>query len=334
MNIEHSAETAEQMRADLADFFGKPVRGLPVALDFIQAMHLSRTSKDIGDNRRAVELHRDWVLEMAKNLEQAQVWVASPSLTSAITDHELVTSPDGYLLENTDEAPAPVGVVHFPVPITAASELPIYGLAWESEGSGDQLQLSVTALTSTPDLYEALPPPLLPSHWARSPYAPNAMVLAVPQISTKIQGYGHHPHWGAAPASILVGLLLAFWSLRPAFEHDEQTVARKTGKGRKLRVKFRPVRVIREVATRFTGEHVPAEHDRRWADETLRWSVDARWSWRCSNPRDHKAIVEAGGTCPKIKVRVKAHVNGPKGRGLDTRRTARISTISTRAAGA
>jgi hypothetical protein len=157
------------------------------------------------------------------------------------------------------------------------------------------------------------------------------MVLAVPQVSTKIQSYGHHPHWGAPPASILVGLLLAFWSLRPAFEHDEQTVARKSGKGRKLRVKLRDVRVIREAATRYTGEHVPAEHDRRWADETLRWSVDARWSWRCPNPRDHRAIVEAGGICPKIKVRVKAHVNGPKGRDLDSRRTARISTISTRA---
>ncbi|MFE9428999.1 hypothetical protein ACFYNO_39320 [Kitasatospora sp. NPDC006697] len=331
MSIEHSAETAEQMRADLADFFGKPVRGLPVALDFIQAMHLSRTGEDLGDDRQAVELHLNHVIQMSKNLDQAQVWVASPSLTSAMADHELVTSPDGYLLESTDEAPAPVGVVLFPVPITAASELPIHGLAWESEGSGAQLQLSVTALTSTADLYEALPPPLLPSHWTRSSYAPNAMVLAVPQVSTKIQSYGHHPHWGAAPASILIGLLLAFWSLRPAFEHDEQTVTRKSGKGRKLRVKFREVRVIREAATRYTGEHVAAEHDRRWADETLRWSVDARWSWRCPNPRDHKAIVEAGGTCPKIKVQVKAHVNGPVGRRLDTRRTARISTISTRA---
>ncbi|MFJ9574681.1 hypothetical protein [Streptomyces bacillaris] len=333
MSLEDSAVVAEQMRAGLADFFGRPIGGLPVALDFIQAMHLSRTSQDFADDREAIKLHLDRVTQMSKNLDQAQVWVATPTLTAAVADHELVTSSDGYLLENTDEAPAPVGVVFFPTPITDASDLPIHGLAWESAGSGAQLQLSVTALTSAPDLYDTLPPPLLPGQLATSPYAPNALVLAVPQISTTIQSYGHHPYWGAAPASVLVGLLLAFWDLRPAFEHDERTVTQKTGKGRKIRVKFRPVRVIRETATRHTGapDHADhAEHVHHWGEETQRWTVEERWSWRCPNPHRHKAIVDAGGSCPKVRVRVKEHVNGPRGRELDIRRTARISTISTK----
>lgn len=62
-----------------------------------------------------------------------------------------------------------------------------------------------------------------------------------------------------------------------------------------------------------------------------REAIKERWSWRCPNPHLHKAIVEAGGTCPKARVQVKEHVNGPRGRGLDNRRTARISTISTKA---
>ncbi|MEU9256654.1 hypothetical protein AB0D66_33415 [Streptomyces sp. NPDC048270] len=328
MSIEDSAATAEQMRADLADFFGKPVNGYPLAMDLIQAMHLGRARQDIADDRAAVKLHLDLVMKMSKNLDQAQVWVASSALSAAVTNHELITSSDGYLLENTDEAPAPVGVVHFPVPITDASDLPIHGLAWETEGTGEKLLLSVTALTRTPDLLGSLPALLVPNHQASTPYTPNAIVLAVPQISTSIQSYGHAPDWGAAPGSILVGLLLAFWDLRTAFEHDECTVKQKSGKGRKLRVKFRDVRVIREAATRFIGERLPAEHDHKWGEETLRWRVEARSSWRCPNPREHKAIIAAGGECPAVKVKVKAHVNGPKGRALDPRRVARISTIS------
>lgn len=334
MNAEDCAEAAERMRADLVDFFGKRVRGLPLAMDIIQAMHLSRTGQDIAEDRNAIKLHLDLVTKTAKNFDQdAQVWVASPALTSAVADHELVTSDDGYLLENTDEAPAPVGVVYFPVPITDASDLPIHGLAWETAGTGHHLQLSVIALTTTAALYEALPAALLPAHKTNTPYIPNALVLAVPQVSTAIQSYGHHPNWGAAPASVLVGLLLAFWDLRPAFEHDERTVTQKTGgNSRKLRVKFRPVRVVREAATRHIGEPVPDEHDHRWAQETQRWKVEERWSWRCPNPHRHKEIVDAGGNCPKIRVTVKEHVNGPKGRAVDARRTVRTSTISTKAA--
>ncbi|MFF2378400.1 hypothetical protein ACFVUW_28825 [Streptomyces xiamenensis] len=328
MSIEENAEAAEQMRADLADFFGRRIGGLPLALDFIRDMHLSRASQDIAEDRNVLKFHLDRIRTIAKNLDQAQVWVTSPALTSAIADHELVTSSDGYLLANTDEAPAPVGVVYFPTPITDASDLPIHGLAWESAGSGEQIQLSVIALTSTTDLYGFLPPLLLPEHKTTAPHTPNTMVLAVPQVSTTIQSYGHHPDWGAAPASVLVGLLLAFWDLRPAFEHDERTVRRKTGKGRKIRVKFRPVRVIREAATRYSGEPLPAEHGQQWGEETLRWTVEERWSWRCPNPHQHKAIVEAGGTCPKVRVRVKEHVNGPKDRPLDTRRAVRMNTIS------
>ncbi|MFG2210922.1 hypothetical protein [Streptomyces sp. NPDC048638] len=328
--LDDLAVTAEQMRADLADFLGKRANGASAALDLLRAMHLSRTGWDFGVDRESVKLHLDRVTDMSKSLDRAQVWVASPALTAAVVDHELVTSPDGYLLESTDEAPAPVGVVLFADPITDASDLPIYGLAWESEGTGESLQLAVTALTKASALYETLPPRFLPNRRDRSVHTPNAMVLAVSQVSTSIQSYGHHPHWGAAPASVLVGLLLAFWDLRPAFEHDEQTVTQKTGKGRKVRVKFRPVRVIRETATRYTGTPVPAEDEHRWAEQTLRWKVQEQWSWRCPNPHNHKAIVDAGGSCPKVRVRVKEHVNGPKGRKLDTRRTARINTISTK----
>lgn len=324
------AVTAEQMRTDLADFLGKRTGGASAALDLLRAMHLSRTGWDFAADQQSVKLHLDRVTDMSRSLDHAQVWVASPGLTAAVVDHELVTSSDGYLLESTDEAPAPVGVVLFADPITDASDLPIYGLAWESEGAGESLHLAVTALTRASDLYDTLPTRFLPRRRDRNVYTPNAMVLAVSQVSTSIQSYGDHAHWGAAPASVLVGLLLAFWDLRPAFEHDEQTVTQKIGKGRKLRVKFRPVRVIRETATRHTGTPVSAEHEHRWAEQTLRWKVQERWSWRCPNPHNHKAIIEAGGSCPKVRVRVKEHVNGPKGRQLDPRRAARITTISTK----
>ncbi|MER8120654.1 hypothetical protein [Streptomyces sp. NPDC094031] len=329
-SLDDLAVTAEQMRADLADFLGRRANGASAAVDLLRAMHLSRTGWDFAVDPESVKLHLGRVTDMSRNLDNAQVWVASPALTAAVTDHELVTSSDGYLLESTDEAPAPVGVVLFADPITDASDLPIYGLAWESEGTGENLQLAVTALTRASGLYDTLPPRFLPQRRDRSLHTPNAMVLAVSQVSTSIQSYGHHPHWGAAPASILVGLLLAFWDLRPAFEHDERTVTQKTGKGRKLRVKFRPVRVIRETATRYTGTPVPAEHEHQWAEQTLRWKVQEQWSWRCPNPRNHKAIIEAGGTCPKVRVRVREHVNGPKGRELDPRSAVRINTSSTK----
>lgn len=90
MSLEDSATTAEQMRADLADFFGKPINGYPLAMDLIQTMHLSRTSQDIAEDRAAVKLHLDLVTKMSKNLDEAQVWVASRALTAAVIDHELV----------------------------------------------------------------------------------------------------------------------------------------------------------------------------------------------------------------------------------------------------
>nr|BEK71325.1 hypothetical protein KPHV_85520 [Kitasatospora purpeofusca] len=331
MNLLDGAEAAEQMRSHLADFFGKPVRGLPVSMDFVQAMQFGRTGHDICDDQGAVQAHLSWARMMSKSLDgQAQVWVASPSLTGAMTKHDLVAGSDGYLLEGADEAPAPVGLLHFPDPITGLSDLPIHGIAWDLVGTGEELQLSITALTATAGLIAALPPLLRPNHQPKSPYAPNAMVIAVPQVSTEIQSFGHHPSWGAAPTSVIVGLLLAFWDLRAVFEHDERTVAQRTGQGTKRRVKFRAVRVIREAATRHTGTPVPTGDGHHWGEETLRWSVEERWSWRCPNPRDHRAIIEAGGTCPKVRTLVKGHVNGPRGRALDERRAVRITTVSSK----
>ncbi|MCG7524004.1 hypothetical protein MHW47_06050 [Streptomyces sp. OfavH-34-F] len=63
------------MRADLAGFFGRPIGGLPVSLDFIQAMHLSHTSQDFAGDREAIKLHLNQVTQMSKNLDQAQVRV-------------------------------------------------------------------------------------------------------------------------------------------------------------------------------------------------------------------------------------------------------------------
>ncbi|MFB8290166.1 hypothetical protein [Kitasatospora purpeofusca] len=332
MNLQDSAAGAEQMRSHLADFFGKPVGGLPISMDYVQAMQFGRTGHDISDNRDAVQAHLSWISMMSRNLDGAQVWVASPALTDAMTEHDLVTSSDGYLLEGASEAPAPVGLLHLPVPITGLSDLPIHGIAWDLAGTGEELQLSITALTETAGLAAALPPLLHPNHQPTSPYVPNAMVIAVPQVSTKIQSFGHHPSWGAAPTSVIVGLLLAFWDLRAVFEHDERTVAQRTGQGRKRRVKFRAVRVIREAATRHTGTPVPTGDGHHWGEATLRWPVEERWSWRCPNPRDHRAIIEAGGTCPKVRALVKEHVNGPRGRALDERRAVRITTVSSKGA--
>lgn len=81
------------MRADLADFFGKPIDGPPVAVDFIQTLHLSRTSRDFAGDREAIRLYPSRTTQMSMNLDQAQVRVATRKLTpSAVADHELGTT--------------------------------------------------------------------------------------------------------------------------------------------------------------------------------------------------------------------------------------------------
>ena len=325
LSAAQSVVRAEQMRADLAGFYGKPGRGIPLALDFSQAMYLSQTDTDLP--QEAVQLQLDVVALLAAALDKAQVWVATAALTAAIVDHELVTSSDGYLLQNADEAPAPAGVLYFPAPITGASELPIHGLAWDVSGSGNDLELTVTALTATDVLIGFLDPDLVPNHRPGTQCVPNAIVNATPQYSETIHSYGHPPLWGAAPASILVGMLLAFWDLRTVFEYDEASIPTRARNGsRKRQVRFRRIRVVREPATRYTGEPTPSENEPKWAEETQRWTVPAKWGWRCPNPHLHKALIEAGGTCPKVRVRIREHTNGPLGRDLDPRPTVRIAT--------
>ncbi|MEU7061920.1 hypothetical protein [Streptomyces sp. NPDC046197] len=156
---------------------------------------------------------------------------------------------------------------------------------------------------------------------------------------------------------------MAFWDLRAPIARDadssgdadtgEDTLTvlqhaepghgtKKPGRSRKSkRTKQSPrkrrVRVIREPAHKqapgtkeeptntadanAAPDRIPAPN---WKEDTLRWEVSMKHQNRCPNPHQHRAIIEAGGECKPVLVPVKAHVNGPKGRDVDPRRTVRI----------
>lgn len=167
-----------------------------------------------------------------------------------------------------------------------------------------------------------------------------------------LNGYSNPDTFGAPGPATILALLLTFWDLRlPAPAPDETDIpqtadeyivtvlqhivpgSKKTGRSGKNKrgsraPAKRPIRIIREPA------HMPGPSDpagstaavpaRRWKDDTLRWEVRAKSQNRCPNPHQHRAIIEAGGTCPPVKVPVRAHRNGPKGRDTDPRRTVRI----------
>ncbi|MEU5036087.1 hypothetical protein AB0G48_18295 [Streptomyces rubiginosohelvolus] len=280
----------------------------------------------------------------------SDVWVAPHTMGQRIAAHPFLSGRDINPGNLEDLAPARDGLVYFPTPVHLFDCHPLHGLAWHMAGTGDDLTTNIETITATHLIPTRLPPPLAArTRLPRTPYCPNGMATLHRKV---LNGYGNPDAFGAPGSATILALLLAFWDLRlPAPVPDEtdlpQTVdedvvtvlqhvvpgARKTGRSSKnkrgsLASAKRSIRIIREPAhiSGASDEAGPtaAVPGQRWKDDTLRWEVSAKSQNRCPNPHQHRAIIEAGGTCPPVQVPVRAHLNGPKGRDTDPRRAVRI----------
>ncbi|MFD6335344.1 hypothetical protein ACFWGI_37985 [Streptomyces niveus] len=332
---------AEQLRAELQDFWGTSHRGSPLGAHLTQSLLISRS--DISHRPELAEAHITTMCrDISRAYDNSTVWAAPHTMTRAITEHPLLATTDidavisarlvPALVALEEAAPARDGLIYFPYPVESLSAHPIHALAWHMHGganSNTPVSLDVHTMTRTALIPTLLPPSAQPRHLATTRLSTNSITILGSPTSTPI-AMGDPRMWGApAPETALI-LLLAFWLLRPPqdqeFERSTPQRANKSKKkGKGARPKNRRVRVIHENAfARSAAEPVGATH--HWNDDTLRWRVEEAWQWRCPNPHAHRQIIESGGTCPKVKVKVKAHQNGPKGRALDTRRTVRIPT--------
>ncbi|MER6982600.1 hypothetical protein [Streptomyces carpinensis] len=81
---------AERCRAQLADFWGKPIGGLPRGMDLLQAMHFTATATELLDTPEAFALYLAMCGNFADGHRTSDVWVAprtawrrgSPSIRS------------------------------------------------------------------------------------------------------------------------------------------------------------------------------------------------------------------------------------------------------------
>ncbi|MFI9018714.1 hypothetical protein ACIGZI_32240 [Streptomyces griseus] len=274
----------------------------------------------------------------------SDVWVAPHTMGERIAAHPFLSGQGITAGRLEDLAPARDGFVYFPTPLHLIDCHPLHGLAWHMAGTGDELTTDIETITATRLL---LPLLAAPTKLPRTPYCPNGLITLHRNV---LNGYSNPVLFGAPGPATTLALLLAFWNLRrPTADgaSDSQTAdediltvlqhltpdAKKTGlSGKKKRGSRapakRPIRIIREPA-RIPGPGGPAGSTaaapgQRWKDGTLRWEVKAKSQNRCPNPHQHRAIIEAGGTCPPVSVPVRAHRNGPKGRDTDPRRTVRI----------
>ncbi|MGW3954621.1 hypothetical protein ACWEKM_27650 [Streptomyces sp. NPDC004752] len=346
LTAEARAHHAERMRAQLADFWGKPLRGIPCGMDLLRTMFITVTAHD---------LHLDgamYYLDLCDNNAAAyrtsDVWVAPHSMGQRIAEHPHLTSDSIAVGNLEDVAPARDGLVYFPTPIRLDGLHPIHGLAWHMAGTGEDLIVDFETITATRLIPTHLPPKLAAStKLPRTPYCPNGLATLRGNL---LNGYSNPDPFGAAGPATLLALLLAFWDLRsptvapdnpdPADEDivsvpqhtTEGTKPRSRGRGRKAK---RPARAPRKRHIRIIHEpaHTPTTSQPRptadtigpnWKDDTLRWEVSQKYQNRCPNPHQHRAIIEAGGECRPVRVPVRAHVNGPKGRDIDPRRTVRV----------
>ncbi|MGW1615647.1 hypothetical protein ACWCQZ_40610 [Streptomyces sp. NPDC002285] len=339
------AHHAERMRARLADFWGKPIRGVPHGMDLFQAMYVTVTSDDPAPD--AFRSYLAQCTNFAAAYRTSDVWVAPHSMGDRITEHPFVNNASVVVGNLEDAAPARDGLVYFPTPIRLDDLHPLYGIAWHMEGTGDELVLDMETITATRLIPTRLPPLLAAStQLPRGPYCPNGVTTL---HDGALGGYSNYELFGAPGPASSLALLLAFWDLRRPTDvpdalttPDEDVVSvpqngstgtKPSGHGRRNRhsnrgARKRRIRIIREPA------HAQSASDRpqlvsdasgpKWKEDTLRWEVSTRHQNRCPNPHQHRAIIEAGGECKPISVPVQAHVNGPRGRDVDPRRAVRI----------
>ncbi|MER5372559.1 hypothetical protein [Streptomyces sp. NPDC002553] len=338
------AHHAERLRSQLADFWGKPVRGLPHGADLMAAMHLTATGRDLVHDPDAIGLYFTMCANFADAYRTSEVWVAPHSMAERIAQHPLVNNDSvivGYL---EDAAPARDGLIYFPTPVHFDDLYPIHAIAWHMEGTGNDLALSVETITATRHVPARLPPLLAAStKLPRASYCPNGVTTLYEGV---LSGYSNPHLFGAPDRATALALVLAFWELRSPTTADDDTPGedtltvpqhtstgtKNTGRSRKDKrnnksPRKRRIRIIREPAHASHARPTTATEvtsGPKWKEDTLRWEVTEKWQNRCPNPHQHRAIVEAGGECKPVRVRVKEHTNGPKGRAIDPRRTVRI----------
>ncbi|MFF3940383.1 hypothetical protein [Streptomyces phaeofaciens] len=289
------AHHAEGMRAQLADFWGKPLRGIPHAMDVLRTMYITVTARDL--TRDQAHVYLDLCDCTAAAYRTSDVWVAPDSMGSRITDHPFLTSDTVISGNLEDIAPARNGLVYLPTPIHLDHLHPLYGLAWHMTGSGDDLVVDIETITATTLLPTRLPPQ-----------------LAATTEDTSNQENGADEDIVNVPRHTSTG--------------TKATARSRMDKRNHRPTRKRPIRIIREpvhtpaaTSQDRSADHAPGPN---WKEYTLRWEVSEKWQNRCPNPHQHRAIIEAGGECKPVRVRIKEHTNGPKGRPVDPSRTVRI----------
>ncbi|MGW6145711.1 hypothetical protein, partial [Streptomyces sp. NPDC055140] len=348
--IDH-AHVAERMRAQLVDFWGKPVRGVPRGGDLMASMHLTATGRDLVEDPDAIALYFTMCANFANAYRDSDVWVAPCSMGDRIAQHPFVNTERISVVDLPDSAPARDGLVYFPTPIDLDGLHPVHGLAWHLTGTGNDVAIAIETITATHHVPTRLPPLIAAStKLPLGPYCPNSVTTLYEGV---LCGYGNPHPFGAPDRANALRLVLAFWELRAPTTPDDpdspdaatapgedivkvpQHTAAGTqspARGRKNKrtgkaPRSRRIRIIREPVHTPTEQERPATGPTRaasepkWKDDTLRWKVGEKWQNRCPNPHQHRAIIEAGGECEPVRVRVKLNSNVPTGRSVDPRRT-------------
>ncbi|MET7490192.1 hypothetical protein [Streptomyces sp. NPDC005538] len=345
LTAEARAHHAERMRAQLADFWGKPLRGIPYGMDLLRTMFITVTAYDL--HLDGAMHYLDLCDNNAAAYRTSDVWVAPHSMGQRIAEHPYLTSDSITVGNLEDVAPARDGLVYFPTPVRLDGIHPVYGLAWHMVGTGEDLIVDFETITATRLIPTRLPPMLAAStKLPRTPYCPNGLATLRGNV---LNGYSNPAPFGAAGPATILALLLAFYDLRrpttapdnpDTADEDIVSVPQHTTEGTKPRARGRkskrPARAPRKRHIRIIHEpaHTPTTTSQprptadttepNWKDDTLRWEVSQKYQNRCPNPHQHRAIIEAGGECKPVRVPVRAHVNGPKGRDIDPRRAVRI----------
>lgn len=356
---QHRTAQANRLRRQLTDVWGKPIRGLPRGMDLLQAMDAAGMDRDISYHRPLYDGYRTLCRQLAASLRTCEVWGAPDSMATWLAAHPTLNRNSLILGPWIDRAGFSRGLVHFPVPVQLKGVLPIHGLFWQLDEDETTTALMVQTIAETAAVEQCLPPQLRASvKFPASELCPNSVsVVARGQAST----VSDPRSFGALAPDTAIALALAFWELRasttpepgaapepdtaPEASADpwaqEATVTvfdtpavSKRKRNRKRAPQRRAIRIIEEPATaphapetNADTEHRPQgtmQREMKWHEDTNRWKVSERKQYRCPDPSRHRSIIEAGGTCEKVLVTVKEHLNGPKGRPVDDRDTVRL----------
>lgn len=353
------AAQANRLRRQLTDLWGKSIGGLPRGMDLLQAMDAAGQDRDISDHRPLRDGYRTLCRQLAAELRTCEVWGAPDSMATRLAAHPTLTRNSLILGPWIDRARFSSGLVHFPVPVQLEGVLPIHGLFWQLDEDETATELMVQTIAETAAVAQCLPPQLRASvKFPASEFCPNSLSV---MIRGRASTVSDPRSFGALDPDTAIALALAFWELRafttpepgPAPEPDaapeapaepwaqEATVTVfDTPAVSKRNTKRAPQRhAIRIIEEPATAPHAPdtntdtdAEDRRRgttqremkWREDTNRWKVTERKQYRCPDPSRHRTIIDAGGTCDKVQVTVKEHLNGPKGRPVDDRDTVRL----------